>query len=311
MRVLVTGGSGFIGYHVACGFRQLGEDVTIISDGAGNRPPGVKTLYSTVMGTPPELLTGFDAVVHLAANNDTRDGDSHEMTRVNVGDPIRLFRCAWEGGCRRFVYASSTAVYGNLPAPFREDAALPPSLPPYAASKKFLELATADYLSHRDGHGIGLRFCNVYGPGELHKGKRASMVGQLIAQCLADRSPRLFRDGEQRRDWLHVEDAARAVIAAVYACDRVRHEVVNVGAGTAVSFRELVRLIYEADPRIDWVECPFGDRYQTHTCCDISKAAVILNWRPRRNLADGIRSYREWLKGRPFFQTALTGSATD
>ena len=146
---------------------------------------------------------------------------------------------------------------------------------------------------------IGLRYCNIYGPGESRKCKRMSMIGQIIRTMMADQSPTLFTDGEQKRDWVYVQDIVDLNILAMnYKCGETG-EIFNAGSGTAIAFNSIIDLInIELNKRlkINYVDCPFKDEYQNFTQCDITKANKILGFDPKYNILSGIQAYVKHLK---------------
>ena len=189
-------------------------------------------------------IAKIDVVYHLAANNDTLDQDQLEMWKANVYSPIKLFHRCLKSGCKRFVYASSTAVYGNSPAPYIEAETLLEPLNVYGKSKAAFESFATEFAEEHDVNVVGLRFCNVFGPGEWHKGHRASMIYQIIKQML-DKNPRpkLFEDGNQKRDWIYVKDIVRGIILAG---EYEGSGIFNCGSGTATSYNDLVHFINES-----------------------------------------------------------------
>ncbi len=293
MRVLVTGGTGFIGSNLVMRLLRDGHEVLITGHDAEQQIPGFrgKYLQPSFLGIDWEAIGKVDRLFHQAAINNTTLLDEREMLRANVESAQELFCRLAEKGCRRIVYASSTAVYGDAPAPYREDGPLHP-LNPYALSKKLMEDFAAQFArEHPDVIVVGLRYCNVYGPRENHKGKRASMIFQL-AQQMQKGNPRLFRHGEQKRDYLYVDDAVRANLMAAEARQSC---VVNCGSGTAVSFNELVeRLNRLLDVRREpeYIENPYADRYQSHTECDMALAKQQLGFVPEFDLQRGLEAYR-------------------
>lgn len=304
MRVLVTGGAGFVGSHTAKRLVEEGHEVTITSTGAEHEIAGVKkVLYASLCGIDLESLKDLDAVIHLAANNDTLCRDEAEMIRANLAHPTLLFQETYRFGCRRFVYASSTAVYGNSPAPYAEDETPVNPLNPYAASKLAFErrMEESFYPERTDVSVIGLRYCNVYGPGEEYKGRRQSMIGQLIPKMIRGETPRLFEFGEQKRDWIYVEDVVQANMRALEATEDPKLRVYNVGSGVATTFNNLIAAVNEAggtNLAPVYMPCPFADSYQSHTECNIERASRELGFSPRFDIRSGVRSYYDHFLGR-------------
>lgn len=292
MRVLVTGGTGFIGSNLALRLHALGHEVWMTSaEGEQDLPEfRSRTLPREFWRLDWAALGPVDVVFHEAAINDTTLLDREEMFRVNVEGALRLFEEAVARGCRRIVYASSCSVYGDVPAPYREDGPVHP-LNPYAESKLALdERAVAFAEAHPDVTIVGLRYSNVFGPREDHKGKRATMITQF-AQQMVRGNPRLFQWGEQKRDYLYVEDAVRANLLAAAANTSC---VVNCGSGTATSFNALVEVLNEifGTNRVpEYIENPYAGRYQDHTECDMTLARVRLDFVPLVDIRSGIRAY--------------------
>lgn len=293
MKVLVTGGTGFVGSRLTAKLVSLGHEVWITGrSGENDAPSEAKMVAWDDAGG-----VRFDACFHQAANNDTLDEDSWGMLESNVFAPARLFHRLARMGCRTFIYASSTAVYGNSPAPYREETPAEP-LNIYAKSKLAFDEFAPSFAEDAQASVFGLRYCNVYGPGESHKGRRASMVMRLCDQMGSGRRPIIFRDGEQRRDWVHVDD----VVEANLACLRTGvGGIFNIAGGRAVTFNQLVSLINEdlgSDLSPEYVECPFADRYQNDTETDISKARRELDWSPKVSLEEGVKEYLAFLRSR-------------
>lgn len=290
MRVLITGGTGFVGSNLARKMVRLGHEVWVTgSDGEAGVPEGC-----SVVGWGVAQSMAFDACMHQAANNDTLDGDWEGMMESNVFGPARLFHRLAACGCRKFVYASSTAVYGNRPAPYRESTE-PNPLNAYATSKLAFDEFAKGFAEESESKVFGLRYCNVYGPGEGHKGRRASMILQLVHQMMGGFRPRIFKGGEQKRDWVYVEDVVDANLACLSS---EAGGIFNVAGGRGVSFNHLVGVLNKAmglDMEPDYMECPFGDSYQTNTECDISRAAELLGWRPRFTVESGVDAYLSFL----------------
>lgn len=292
-KVLVTGGSGFIGRKVVEKLLLQNYEVTATSSAAENDlPPEVKVLYTGLSGIDWEEVEHQDIIVHLAANNDTRCTDAKAMTKANVHDSIKLFNHA--KNAQKIVYASSAAVYGASPAPYVEGDRGTPTVPLnlYGKSKLELEQDASHLFEYTKVSVVGLRFCNVYGPGEGHKGNRMSMIGQIIRKIMNNEPIKLFKDGYQLRDWLYVEDAAESVMCAIKAKNAAG--IYNIGTGKATAFLHVVREIELAtslQSKIQMINHPFPEEYQNHTECCIEKARLELNYDPCYTLTRGIREY--------------------
>lgn len=294
MRVLVTGGTGFIGSNLALKLQERGDEVLITgTDGEQDLPQFQGRVFPRDFSRLDwKALGPIDIVFHQAAINDTTLMDRAEMFRVNVDGSLALFREAVAHGCRRIVYASSCAVYGDLPAPYREEGPFRP-LNPYAESKVVLDAhALAFARLHPEVTIVGLRYSNVYGPGESHKGKRATMITQFAGQMLRG-NPKLFQWGEQKRDYVYVEDVVRANLLAGEARENC---IVNCGSGTATTFNKLVEILNEVlgTKRVpEYIENPYAAQYQNHTECDMTRTKELLGLVPQTDIRSGIRRYFE------------------
>lgn len=292
MRTLVTGGTGFIGSNLVLRLVRDGHEV--LATGT----PGEQDLRALPVQWFPkdfaallwENIGKVDVVFHLAANNDTTLLDRARMFHENLAASQQLFAAAVAHGCRRIVYASSCSVYGDLPPPFREDGPFRP-LNPYAESKLALdEWAMAFAREHPEVTVMGLRYSNVYGPRENHKGRRATMIYQL-AQQMTQENPRLFKHGEQKRDYIYVDDTVEANLLAARS---PQSGIVNCGSGSATSFNELVAILNEVLGMARtpvYVDNPYAARYQSHTECDMTRARALIRFVPRVDIRAGVRRY--------------------
>ncbi len=292
MRILVTGGTGFIGSNLALKLIELGHEVLITGNDAEQKPRDFKGKYLQpgLLGIDWDSIGTLDAIFHEAAINDTTLLDEREMTRANVDASMALFEYGATHGCKKIVYASSTAVYGGTPAPYVEDKGLEP-LNPYGRSKKILdEKAMAFASAHPDMSVIGLRYCNVYGPRESHKGSRASMIYQLARQMMKG-NPRIFKDGEQKRDYIYVKDVVRANLLALGA---QKSCIVNCGAGESTTFNNVITILNKAmnlNRVPEYIDNPYADRYQNFTQCDMTLAKEKIGFIPEYSIEKGIEDF--------------------
>jgi ADP-L-glycero-D-manno-heptose 6-epimerase len=167
-------------------------------------------------------------------------------------------------------------------------------LNPYALSKAVLDEAVLNLVYSKGPMArvsiTALRFSNVYGPNEQHKGKAASMVSRLLWQIKQD-NPTLFKDGSQRRDWVYYKDVIQAVHRAIFSN---KYGIYNIGYGESVSFNDVVKMwnsYLKTNKEIIYVDNPFEGKYQGITEVDISKAKKDLGYNPRYSLAEGMQDY--------------------
>lgn len=319
MNILITGGAGFVGSNLV---RQLQEDLPeanllVIDDFrsgnfknlSGEEPFGF-SYRGHVIARPlheldlHQLAEEFDPeiIFHEASITDTTITDQAQMMADNVEPFEALLDLAITRGVK-LVWASSAATYGisangaaEAQRPFRiEDAGRPANV--YGFSKWVMEnLARMAIEDHPEAHIVGLRYFNVFGPGEQHKKHMASMIYQLAQQMVAGKQPRIFEDGSQARDHVYVRDVVGCTIAG--ADDDARSGIYNVGTGTATSFNQIISSLNEAlgtsfSP--DYFENPYSF-YQDYTCADLTATKKGLNWSPRYSSHEGIMEYAQTLR---------------
>ena len=298
-KVFVTGGSGFVGWNLTNFLLDQGYKVYTTYNGGGNLPDKRAEIISrNYFGINLENLK-FDVVFHTAANNDARCQNVKYLNDLNVKDTESLFNVCYQNGCRHFVYSSSTAIYGNQPVPYIEDETIIDPLNYYGLSKASMEHAVNRFLQQKkDCIAIALRYCNVYGFGEFHKNHRASMIYQMIFKKIFNIQINLFNDGNQKRDWVYVEDVVKA---NYLASKHDKSDYFNVGSGVSVSFNELAEIMELKESNLlNYIDCPFEKEYQKHTLCSLEKINKCLGYNPSHNIKDNIinleKKLREYFK---------------
>jgi UDP-glucuronate 4-epimerase len=319
MRVLVTGGAGFIGSHVVDALLANGDDVCVLD----NFDP----LYSRHIkernieehrGHPRWRLIeadirdadildrlreeSFDAIVHLAAMGGVRPSIEKPLIYqdVNVRGTHNLLELAARQTITQFVFGSSSSVYGVNPrVPWSEDDFVLQPISPYASTKISGELLGHVYSYLYGIRFIALRFFTVYGPRQ-----RPDLAIHKFANLIAEGRPvPVFGDGSTRRDYTYVDDIVAGVRGAI-RYDRSRYEVINLGNSETVTLLEMIRTLEEAlgkQAAIDWQPEQPGDVPQTWA--SVTKAHDLLGYEPRTPFRDGMRRFAEW-----YLQTATRGS---
>lgn len=307
-RVLVTGGAGFIGSRLVRRIETEWEyaDVTVIDDFRSGDFKNLEGFRGEIIAADLSQIdlkqflqaAGFDAIFHLASITDTRVMDQQKMCWDNVESFRRLLEFARDRQIP-VTYASSAATYGidgkvNVETDERKPANV------YGFSKVQLENLAAKYLREPDLAGWKLnavRFFNVYGPHEQHKGAMASMIYQLYLQMKAGKNPRVFKSGEQMRDFVHVDDAVECTLLAMQSA---KPGVFNTGSGEARSFNDVITGLNKAlnlklEP--EYIDNPFPF-FQPFTQADLTRSKTELGYEPKFNLDSGIAQYVNWLESR-------------
>jgi len=299
MKILVTGGTGFIGFNVALALEKEGNDVTVVDIDTSRSESNLSEFKGEIIEADvseksfwDNLDDSFEAINHQAACADTTVMDEVFMNKHNVEAFEYLLDWARDHNAD-VVYASSAATYGNAPSPQRVGEAEGP-LNPYGVSKLKMDEIVRKMLPDPPIKIIGLRYFNVYGPREAHKGKMASMIYQLAQQMKAGKNPRIFTDGEQRRDQIFIGDVIQSNLLSLKA-PKEASGIYNVGTGNPVSFNEIISELNEVlnlNLEPDYFECPY-DFYQEHTQADISDTKNKLGFEPGYSLKQGVEEYSE------------------
>ncbi|MFN0088466.1 MAG: GDP-mannose 4,6-dehydratase [Blastocatellia bacterium] len=312
-RYLVTGGAGFIGSHLVDRLlTQQAARVVVVDNFDEFYAPEIKRGNVAAHLNNPryklveadirehkalkELFSEevFDAVIHLAAKAGVRPSvaDPRGYNEVNVTGTVNLLDLAQKNGVRKFVYASSSSIYGPAAVPpFREDAPLAP-ISPYAATKAAGELMAHTYSHLHDLNITCLRFFTVYGARQ-----RPDLAIHKFARHIANKQPiPLYGDGTAERDFTYIDDILQGVLAAI-EYSATPFEIINLGESATITVRRMIELLEEAMGEKAIIEQhppQPGDVPRTHA--DISKARRLLNYQPTTPIEAGIKKFVDWFK---------------
>ncbi len=305
MRILVTGGAGFIGSHVADRYIELGHQVAVLDDLSSGKPENVNPRAKLFrMGLLDERLAGaFDefrpeVVSHHAAQvNVRRSVDAPEFdAAVNVVGSVRLFQAAAAHGCGKVIYASSGgACYGDPPKlPAREDTPVRP-LCPYGVSKYAAEKYLQLFALLGGLRFTVLRYANVYGPRQDSHGE-AGVVAIFSELLLEGKRPTIFGDGTKTRDYVFVSDIVQANVLALEAGDGGAY---NVGTGREVSDDQVFAAVRDAvGVKIEPVHSEFRKGEVRRIALDASRIRDELGWRPSVAIEQGIPKAVEFYRAK-------------
>ena len=309
MRILVTGGAGFIGSHLVEKLLAANHDVVILDDFNDFYDPQIKqmniagfakdvTVCRVDLRENDSVRTVFgrekvDAVVHLAARAGVRP--SIQFPRLyydtNVLGTLHLLEAARVTGVQRFIFASSSSVYGaSKTVPFSEDQHLTQTISPYGATKIGGEFLCSTYSHLYQMRVVALRYFTVYGPRQrpdlaIHQFTRRIYAGQPIDQ---------FGDGSTRRDYTYIDDIIQGTMAAL-DYDGPLYDMFNLGESQTIQLKELISAIENVlGKRAKINELPEQPGDMPRTYADISKARKLLGYNPATKLSEGLPKFVEW-----------------
>ena len=312
MRILVTGGAGFIGSHLVEKLLAAGREVAILDDFNDFYDPQIK--HANIAGFAKDVTVHhvdlrdgasvrnlfhrekFDAIAHLAARAGVRPSIQHPQLYydTNVTGTLHLLEAARVTEVGRFIFASSSSVYGaSKTISFSEGQYLSQTLSPYGATKIAGEFLCSTYSHLYQLRVVSLRYFTVYGPRQrpdlaIHKFTRRIYAGQPIDQ---------FGDGTTRRDYTYIDDIVQGTLAAL-GYDGPLFDIFNLGESETIQLKDLISAIEKAlgkKAKVNRLPEQPGD--MPLTCADISKARKLLGYKPITRLSDGLPRFIDWFLG--------------
>ena len=293
-KVLITGGAGFIGSNLALTLQEKYPDnrYFVIDNFSSGNSRNLVNFKGKIISADvskidfAEYFDKIDIVFHQAALTDTTVFDKEKMLSNNVGGFENVLKFAIKSKAK-LIYASSAAVYGHSKPPMRVGKnEVPANI--YGFSKLAADNIAREHFNHLPI--TGLRYFNVYGPGEQYKGKMASMVWQLYLQMKKGKKPKIFKYGEQARDHVYVKDVVEANLLAL---NSKKSGIFNVGTGKTTSFNEIIRnlnQVLDLKLKANYIDNPYR-HYQERTKADLSATKRNLGYVPKYNIGKGIRDY--------------------
>ena len=307
--VLVTGGAGFIGSHVAERLLGLGHKVRIVDNLSTGRLENIRHLDGVefILGdlVDPEVcrraVQGVEVVFHIAAlpsvPRSLKDPwGSHD---ANVNATVRLLQACHGAGVRRVVYSSSSSVYGDTPTLPKVETMEPLPRSPYAASKLSSEQYVLAYARAGLVEGVALRYFNVFGPRQDPTSAYAAVIPLFFAAAEEGRTVTIFGDGGQTRDFTYVDNVVAANLAAAFAPASSSGTVVNCGAGERTSLLQLLELVRQVSG------CDIGAVHQPprggdvrDSLASLERAGRVIGYVPSVGLEEGLRRTWSWFCAR-------------
>jgi len=291
-KVLVTGGSGFVGREVVKQLSLKGYSVTVLD--RVQKPDdftNVKYIQGDIQNAAKCVVAcaGQDYVIHLAAKPRIPESfiNPDDYFDDNVTGTKNILTAASAVGVRKFIYGSSSSIYGNNPTPHKPFHK-PDPLNYYAMTKLFGEHLCKQYKNMFNLNYNILRFFTVYGDEQPDDDNKGLMISKFYRLASEGKPLTVHGDGTFKRDYIHVSDVAAACIASMES--KVKSEVFNVGTGSNISVNEVIDILKEFFPELEIVYEDKPKGYAPETLADIDKIKKLLNWKPTINIEEGIRS---------------------
>ena len=299
MKALVTGGAGFIGSHIVDRLISDGHEVVVLDDfSTGHRSNLTENKALTIVegdisnfDIVKQCMQGIDWVFHKAAVASVPKtvNDPVGSSLVNYQGTLHLLEAARNNDVKRFVFASSAALYGDEPTLPKIETMCPVTLSPYAVDKLASESACGMYTKLYGLETVCLRYFNVYGPKQDPTSPYSGVISIFTDKLKKNETPSIFGDGEQTRDFVFVKDVVEANMKAVTS-ENCAGQFFNVATGDKITLNALLKIlcdIYEQDFNVIYGDVRKGDIKESYAVVD--KAASILKWKPSVELKQGLK----------------------
>ena len=299
MKALVTGGAGFIGSHIVDRLLSEGHEVVVLDDFSTGHHSNLQQHESLMVvegdisdkETVDECMKGVDWVFHKAAVASVPKtvNDPVGSSKVNYQGTLYLLEAARNNNVKRFVFASSAALYGDEPTLPKVETMCPVTLSPYAVDKLASEFACGMYTKLYGLDTVCLRYFNVYGPRQDPSSPYSGVISIFTDKLKNNQTPTIFGDGEQTRDFVFVSDVVEANMKAA-TTEAGTGQFYNVATGSKITLNELLKIlsgIYDTEFDVNYGEERKGDIKESYAVID--KAESLLDWHPKIELNDGLK----------------------
>lgn len=307
-KIVITGGAGFIGSHIAEECVARGFDVKIIDNLKTGSLENLAKIKSDIVFVEGDILdlsllekefVGAVYVIHQAALVSVPESIKFPLLsdEINAKGTLNVFEAARRTNVKRVVYASSSAVYGNPTTfPISEKSVCDP-LSPYAAQKFIAEKYARVYSNLFDISFIGFRYFNVFGPRQRAESSYAGVIPRFVKALISGESVHIFGDGSATRDFVFVKDVASVVVDSCHASLSQKNEVLNIGSGKSISVNDTAALVNKV-LNIKSIPCYEAPREGdiAHSLADITKAKELLGFSPRMSFEEGLSETVVWYK---------------
>jgi nucleoside-diphosphate-sugar epimerase len=309
---LVTGGAGFIGSHIASALAASGARVRIIDDLSTGYRENIEEIGGDVdfiQGSVADeaalkrAIEGAELVFHEAAIPSVpRSVENPRQTHIaSVDSTFSLLLAAKENNVRRIVYAASSSAYGDQPTLPKVETMLPEPLSPYAVAKLVGEHYCQVFTRVYGLETVSLRYFNVFGPRQDPSSQYSGVISRFISALLGEKTPVIYGDGEQSRDFTYIGNVVDANLKAAESAKAIGH-VINIANGERITLNELLRdlqdLAGKTNVKADYQPTRAGD--VKHSLADITRARDLLGYEPRVDLRQGLSLTMDWWKSSRF-----------
>jgi len=322
MTILVTGGAGFIGSHLVARFVEQGHAVRVLdnlSTGKAANLDAVRDRIKFIQGDIADLAVcrqaceGVGTLFHQAAMPSVPKSIAEPVLshRANIDGTFNLLLAAREARIKRFVYAASSSAYGESPALPKIETMAPSPLSPYGVQKLTGEHYCTVFARCYGLESIALRYFNVFGPRQDPASQYAAAIPAFITAILEGRSPMVYGDGEQTRDFTYIDNVVHANLLALEA-RKTDGEAINVACGEHVTVNQVIQLINsELGKQVKTSYVPERAGDIKHSWADIALAERVLGYRPVVSFSEGLRRTIEWYRRAGAAATGMRTGAVD